>query len=332
MVDTGAGFSNRLSPGTLIGEIPALMGLTLGETYITTTFVNALEIPLSLYLHFTEKNELLDDLTTMHEKRNFLQKTWLFGESISSPVQNKIARAIVETGYRAGEEIQTGNFSGLFIISKGKISLCLQDQLVEILRSGDFFAEQSFLFNIPCLYRIQAAEDTEVFRVPGDLLLDIPIVRWKLLEAYNKRMEILFNPELISSSIFQWREEYRTNVAKMDEAHRLLFERVDLLYRKLSTGEDIVTEDALSFLTGYADEHFREEEKLMKKWGFPELANHRAQHGQFRKQLLEMDQGHHNRKTLAGIECITFLRDWIIQHILTEDKKYGAFFNEKGVF
>jgi hemerythrin len=332
MVNTGAGISNRLSPGTLIGEISALMGLPLGETYVTTTFVNALEIPLSLYLYFTEKNGLMDDLTTMHEKRNFLQKTWLFGESISSPVQNRIARAMIESEYRTGEEIQTGNSSELFIISKGRINLYMQDQLVEILRSGDFFAEQSFLFNIPCLFRIQVEEDTQVFRVPGDLLLDIPIVRWKLLEAYNKRMELLFNPKLISSPIFQWREEYRTNVAKMDEAHRLFFEKADLLYRKLSTGEDIGTDDALNFLTGYAEEHFREEEKLMKKLSFPEFAHHKAQHDKFLKQLLEMGRGHHNGKTRAGIDFTTFLRDWIVMHILTEDKKYGAFFNEKGVF
>jgi len=308
------------------------MKLPLSETYVTTTFVNALEIPLSLYRYFTQKNGLLDDLTRMHEKRDFLQKTWLFGESISSPVQNKIARAIMESQYRANEEIDTGNSSELFIISKGSVNLYLQNQLVEILRSGDFFAEQSFLFHIPCLFRIRAAEATEVFRVPGDLLLDIPIVRWKLLEAYNKRMQILFNPKLNSSSIFQWREEYKTNVSKMDEAHRMLFENADLIYRKLSTGEKIGIEEVLNILTGYAQQHFKDEEKLMKKWRFPDFEHHKAQHQKFLDEVLEMGRGQHHDMTNLARDCTTFLKDWIISHILTEDKKYGPFFNERGIF
>ena len=39
-------------------------------------------------------------------------------------------------------------------------------------------------------YQIRAAEDTDVYRIPGDMLLDIPVVRWKLFETYQKRMEI----------------------------------------------------------------------------------------------------------------------------------------------
>ncbi len=191
MVDTSAGVSNSLSPGTLIGEISALMALPLDETYVATTFVNVLEIPLSLYLYFTERNGLLEELVKMHEKRNFIQKTWLLGEAISSPVQNKIARAMGESKYEAGVEIPTDNPLDLFLISRGRVLLYLDNQAVQILQSGDFFAGQGFLLETQCRLRIEAAEETEVFRLPRDLLLDIPIVRWKLLEVCNKRMKMV---------------------------------------------------------------------------------------------------------------------------------------------
>ncbi len=199
MVDTSAGVSNSLSPGTLIGEISALMALPLGETYVATTFVNVLEIPLSLYLYFTERNGLLEELVKMYEKRNFIQKTWLLGEAISSPVQNKIARAMNESKYEAGQEIPSDNPLDLFLISRGRVILYLDNQVVQTLESGDFFAGQGFLFESPYELRIEAAEETEVFRVPRSLLLDIPIVRWKLLEIYNKRMETIVSTSRISA-------------------------------------------------------------------------------------------------------------------------------------
>lgn len=332
MVDSGAGISNTLAPGTLIGEMSALLKLPLGETYVTSTFVHALEMPLALYLHFTEKNGLLEELTGMYEKRSFLQKTWLFGESLSSPVQNRIARAIAQCGYKAGEEITVDGSHELFLIRNGKINLYLDDQLVEMLHSGDFFAEQAVLFRIPGMFRIRAAEDALVFRVPGDLLLDIPIVRWKLFEAYGKRMEILFNPELISSSIFQWREEYRTNIAKMDEQHRALFEKADLFYKRLARGEDVAVIDILNLLLSASETHFEEEEGLMRKYGYPELEQHKAMHERFLHQVGEIKRSRRPGKIRSGFDCSIFLRDWIIQHILTEDKKYGPFLNQQGVF
>lgn len=332
IVDTSTGNSNMLSPGTLIGEMSALTKAPLGETYIAATFVNALEIPLGLYLYFTEKNGLLDDLLALHEKRYCLQKTALFGGSISSPVQNRIAHAVTESRYAAGEVIAVDDLSDLFVVSKGKVRLEVGGEVVEVLHAGDFFAEQRILFNIPCLCRIVAVEDTEVFRIPGNLLLDIPVVRWKLLETYNKRMEFLFNPKLISTCIFQWREEYRTNVRRLDEAHRKLFEEAGSFHKTLSTGEDVAVNAILTYLMGYAESHFRDEENLMREHSFPEFEHHKTLHDGFLRQVLEIRTGYRQQNARAGIDCTTFLRDWIIQHILTEDRKYGPFFNERGIF
>lgn len=238
MVDTSAGISNSLSPGTLIGEISALMALPLGETYVATTFVHVLDIPLSLYLYFTERNGLLEDLVKMHEKRDFLQKTWLLGEAISSPVQNKIARAMTESGFEAGEEIPT-NPRELFLISRGSVLLYLENRAVQILRGGDFFAGQSFLFETSCPFRIQAAEETEVFKVPRDLLLDIPIVRWKLLEVYNRRMEMLCKRRQDIPAVFGFTVEEGPNSGQLSDEHEVVLDEADFFYKKESTGERI---------------------------------------------------------------------------------------------
>jgi hemerythrin len=37
-------------------------------------------------------------------------------------------------------------------------------------------------------------------------------------------------------------------------------------------------------------------------------------------------------ESMDDINFIKFLKDWIVDHILTVDRKYGPFLNKKGVF
>ena len=35
---------------------------------------------------------------------------------------------------------------------------------------------------------------------------------------------------------------------------------------------------------------------------------------------------------MSADEVLSFLQDWIVNHILVEDRRYAAFVNEKGVY
>jgi hemerythrin-like metal-binding protein len=212
------------------------------------------------------------------------------------------------------------------------VKLSLGNQLIEILHAGDYFAEQCVLFNMNSLFTFQAIEKTIVFKIPRDQLRDVPAIRWKLLETHNMRMQFLLDPDLASSSIFEWREEYRTNIKSMDEDHRRLFERADAFYKKLSLKECVDIEELFDFLTNYAEKHFEDEECLMSQYSFPGLERHQIEHRHFFMMLTEIKEHHPNGALQSGMECIKFLRDWVIRHILTVDRQYGIFLNEKGVF
>ncbi|MHC1730315.1 MAG: bacteriohemerythrin [Syntrophobacteraceae bacterium] len=319
-------------PGTFIGEIPALLGVPLTESFMAATFVYALEVPLNVFRYFAEKVDLKHDLAPSYEKRGFLKKTRLFGGTISMPVLNRIVRSIGETHFKAGEEIQNNSSPDLFMIREGKVELCLDTHLIETLHAGDFFAEQCILFKMTCLFRLQVVDDTLLFRIPGDMLLDIPAVRWKLLETHNARMQFLLDPELAASSIFEWREEYGTNIQSLDEDHKKLFKCADDFFKKLSLKEDVDVEGLFHFLAAYAERHFRDEEQLMMQYSFPGLEQHQVQHRQFFDEISEVKNLHRDGSVRSGVECIKFLRDWVIRHILTTDRQYGKFLNEKGVF
>jgi hemerythrin-like metal-binding protein len=67
-------------------------------------------------------------------------------------------------------------------------------------------------------------------------------------------------------------------------------------------------------------------------WAYPDAEAHCAMHAElrqkvfdYRRQIQEKDATHLAR-TMAD-----FLRDWLTQHILVEDRKYGAFLFDKGL-
>jgi hemerythrin len=331
-VDPVSGICGSTSPGTFIGHIPALQQTPVTESFTAVTFVRALELPLSIFRYFADKVDLRNEQAPLYEKRKFLKKTKLFMGSISMPVLNKIIRSIGETRVKAGEEIQIDNSPDLLMIREGRVNLCLDSQLIETLQFGDFFAEQCVLFRMKGLFRLQVIDDSLLFRIPGDLLLEIPAVRWKLLETHNARTQFLLNPELATSSIFEWREEYRTNIQSLDDDHRKLFECADAFYRKLSLKEDVDIDGLFSFLAGYAERHFNDEELLMRQYSFPGLERHQFEHRQFFRDIAGIRNQFQASTAHSGMECIKFLRDWVIRHILTTDRQYGTFLNERGVF
>ncbi len=189
-IQSEMGIHSILSAGALIGEMAALESFPSTGTYRAANFVQALRIPRSLYFKFVKRNNLYADIKRLQKKRDFLQQTWLFGEVVSYLTQNRLAKSLRSSRYRVGHVFPRKIYSDIFMVKRGKLERYLNKEVVETLSPGNFFGEECVLLNIVGDYQIRAAEDTDVYRIPGDMLLDIPVVRWKLFETYQKRMEI----------------------------------------------------------------------------------------------------------------------------------------------
>jgi hemerythrin len=289
-------------------------------------------VPCSLYLDFIKKNGLHADLEHLRERRDFLQNTWLFGEDISYPIQNKIAHAMNPESYRADEVLPIEEYSGIGLIRQGRLQIFLNDDVFETLNPGDFFGVSNVLFKTPAIFNVRAIKDTEVYNIQDKMLCDIPIIHWKLFETYERRIRKILNPGLVSIPIFQWREEYNTNIKAMDEDHRALFETANKLYEEIHSGRNqAVLGDTLNFLIDYTQEHFSQEEKLMEDYDFPDYEIHIKHHVRLIQGVQELKSKYAAGAARMDMSIINFLKDWIINHILTEDRKYGPYLNDKGV-
>jgi hemerythrin len=333
VIRSGSGIIRKISSGGVVGDNSGLSCSMSKETYRAVSFVQALQLPCHLYLDFIKRNGLYDDIMNLREKREFLQNTWLFSEEISYPVQNRLARAMTLQSFPDEKEIPKKERSGLHIVKQGTLEIFINEDVFETVHVGNFIGSGNVLLGTLSLFQVRSLKNTEVYYIPRDTLLEIPIVYWKLLEIYEKRMRMILNPDLISIPIFQWRDEYSINVSEMDNDHKRLFEISNRLYEAINSGANrSELENILNLIINHTGQHFEREENLMEKHNSPERDIQHKQHELFRETVLEYKRKFKSNEIEIDMHFINLLKDWVINHILSEDRKYGIHLNREGVF
>lgn len=332
-IQSGTGRQSILSAGALIGEISGLNNVPSTDTYRAVSFVHVLRLPRSLYLGFVKKNDLYGKIERIQEKRKFLQNTWLLGYSISYLKQVTLTRSMKFYYHPAGEIFLDKNCPDLYVVKNGKLQLYIGKDVFEILEGGDFFGEEGVLFGMSSLFKIRATEPVEICKISGEELLDIPVIRWKLFETFKKRRKNLLDPALNSLPIFYWRNEYCINIRKIDDHHQQMLEKANKLCEAIvSKRETHILEASINFFIDFVLYHFAEEENLLKEHYYNDYESHRNEHRKLIEDVLKIKEQISNDGIEMNMEVLDLFKDWIINHILTEDRKYGPYLNSKGVF
>ena len=132
--------------------------------------------------------------------------------------------------------------------------------------------------------------------------------------------------------LMSWNSNYSVKVDVFDNHHKKLVGLINQLHDSMNEGKG---KEALALvlneLIKYADYHFTAEEDLMKKHKYPEFAKHRTEHSSFANKVKEIQRNFEREDKYAAIEAFTFLKDWLLNHILNSDKKYSTFFNNLSV-
>lgn len=178
----------------MVGDLAVLSGLNNFGTYRTLTHVDALTVPASLFKEFVNRNQLSEEIQNIQDTIGFFQKSWLFGESVSSPVKARIARKTELLTCPEGKGLPTD--SGLILLKHGEIELTVsgdKNHLVQVA-NGDFWGEEKILSHEPLYKSAEAKVDSTLYKINEmDLLKEIPVVRWKLIEHWEKRRDKIQN-------------------------------------------------------------------------------------------------------------------------------------------
>ena len=131
----------------------------------------------------------------------------------------------------------------------------------------------------------------------------------------------------------EWTKSYSVGVGIFDDEHKKLIALINRLHDAIEAGVgkgDL--QDITDGLVEYTLMHFRHEEMYFDDWAYPAADEHCAMHAALRRQVFDYRRRiqQQDAAALAG-ELAAFLRDWLAQHILVEDHKYGEFLFDKGL-
>ncbi|MBK5241183.1 hemerythrin family protein [Clostridium sp.] len=124
--------------------------------------------------------------------------------------------------------------------------------------------------------------------------------------------------------MFEMIDKYKTGIVHIDAEHAKLFEIGERAYQLLKNSYNIdkydKIVDVIEELKEYTSYHFKDEEDYMESINYKRLFTQKMDHIYFIKRLDEVNLNkvdENQDEAIMGI--LTFLNDWLINHILKKD-------------
>ncbi|BAL23574.1 bacteriohemerythrin [Azoarcus sp. KH32C] len=120
--------------------------------------------------------------------------------------------------------------------------------------------------------------------------------------------------------VMSWNGALATGHNDIDAQHRKLIELANRLNEMMQRGEDRGGVGAvLDELIRYTAFHFEFEETMMKQANYPDLFRHQQEHKQLVADVVARKTQFDRGEALSS-ELLSFLRDWLVNHIMKTDK------------
>ena len=126
-----------------------------------------------------------------------------------------------------------------------------------------------------------------------------------------------------------WNNEYDFRIPIIDDQHRTLVSIINtLFYFKSNENLSSVFPSLLQMLEDYGKIHFFTEESLLKEISYPDLDHHIALHEKYAKRIRYIINNQSNASVVNFFDVFQFLRDWWLDHINVEDRRYAPMLRE----
>ena len=343
LIDSKTGLHNRQSAGALVGELDCLSSGTYRHTCRALSQVTALRIERDIYATFLERAGVGNEVTRLIENRRILQGTWLFGEMVSFPIQMRIAAAMERRAVREDDVMAPQGRAEIIVLAEGLVSVFFGARPIENLKPGGFFGEETMMrgareipagwrqrFGLPAaggrgakgyhFFEARALLDSVLYAIPAESIEDIPVVQWKLMETYERRLKS-FRAEVR----FLWNDSYAVGIPEIDEQHRLIFEMIDGL-SAIADGRaaDEGMSQRVEKLQSLTRSHLQYEEALAGKRSDTGYAAAIRDHSEFVRKVEGLSRYLQTAPVDALRTMVEYLKDWMIDHTLLENRRFRA--------
>ena len=133
----------------------------------------------------------------------------------------------------------------------------------------------------------------------------------------------------------EWTEKLATGISTIDSQHKELFKRINNLViaiKQHRCKEEV--DGTIKFLEDYARVHFSEEEKHMRETHYAGLDEQCEDHKKYLAALAALKEQASLPRVQGGSYDLSattnqVVVDWIVEHIMRLDMKFGAFLNSR---
>ena len=123
-----------------------------------------------------------------------------------------------------------------------------------------------------------------------------------------------------------WKDTFNTGYKRIDEQHEKFVGMLNRLY-DINADKDLSNpkirqefNSVLKDTIDYMVYHFKTEEDIMKAINYKNIVKHSSKHRDFSNKILGEVKTYTANNYIVGL--ITYLRNWLFNHILIEDKAF----------
>lgn len=132
--------------------------------------------------------------------------------------------------------------------------------------------------------------------------------------------------------LIKWSSLYSVSNTLIDDQHKQLVALINKAFVAITKRNDKeVISAIIDEIADYTVYHFNTEEELIGKFGYPTLENHQIEHKKFVEQVLKFKEDIKLEKLQLKFDVFSFLKDWLMNHIVVSDKKYMKYFKNKKI-
>jgi hemerythrin-like metal-binding protein len=130
--------------------------------------------------------------------------------------------------------------------------------------------------------------------------------------------------------LFVWTSSYELGIHLIDEQHKKWLGIMNKLYNAFIRKEakDVILQ-IINEMQEYTQYHFSTEERYFKQFGYAKEASHLSLHENFKKELVKFRNEYESNPMSLTYKVMTFMQNWLREHILESDKQYVNTFNGK---
>ncbi len=129
-----------------------------------------------------------------------------------------------------------------------------------------------------------------------------------------------------------WDSTYLIGIQPIDNQHKKLVEIINEIAKLIKSGDDKESLSQLIYeLVSFIKTHFKFEEEFMARYNYNNYGHHRYEHEELIDEIERFYNDFKNGLPVLNLEIMYFLRNWLMDHILVNDKKLGKFLQSKGI-